>query len=498
MVLLTVVGIGRALVQAPSPVEVVADGVLLLLPGGLSSAAIDTLRSGAKLVLYAGVAVGTLAVGTLVGAVYARRPTWTSTLGIAVAAWLVSGALYAAVGAGAFGAGLDGGLLWHAMSLLVETLLFALALRVFYSLLGLRPATHVEPTTPFGSGPLVTRRDVLVGVGLSGVAAAVGALVWRALPSEGEVILAAPARGPVSLNLPPWDVPGLSPEITPTADFYTVSKNIIDPSVATDTWKLVVDGLVDRPLELTYQQLLALPAVESALTLMCISNSVGGDLWGNATWKGVKLAALLQQAGVQAGAVDAVFTGADDYKDSVAVERALDPDALLAWEMNGQPLTRAHGAPARLLIPDIYGMKNVKWVTRITLVPNDVKGYWQTRGWDDTARYQVASRIDSPRGRSPVKQGTLDVAGVAFAGARGIRRVEVTVDGGKSWTDAEIKPALARNTWQLWKARVVVPPEVRDVRVRATDGVGERQTPDEASPYPAGSTGWHTVNVFLG
>src|SRR5581483_11137580 len=151
---------------------------------------------------------------------------------------------------------------------------------------------------------------------------------------------------PVAATLPnaaPFDLKGISPEITGADDFYTVSKNFIDPSVAVGSWRLKIDGLVDNPMELTYDQLTALPASDGYYTLMCISNEIGGDLWGNAAWRGVKLRDLLQQAGVHTDAYKAVFSAADDYKDSVLLANALHPDALLAWEMNGAPLKREHG-----------------------------------------------------------------------------------------------------------------------------------------------------------
>src|SRR5918911_3300884 len=129
----------------------------------------------------------------------------------------------------------------------------------------------------------------------------------------------------------------MSPEVTPTDTFYTVSKNFIDPAVAAGSWQLKIDGLVDRPMELSYDQLTSLPASEGYYTLMCISNEIGGDLWGNAAWRGVKLKDLLEQAGVHADGYKAVFSAADDYRDSVRLDRALNRDAFLAWEMNGEP-----------------------------------------------------------------------------------------------------------------------------------------------------------------
>jgi DMSO/TMAO reductase YedYZ molybdopterin-dependent catalytic subunit len=325
--------------------------------------------------------------------------------------------------------------------------------------------------------------------------------VWRFGFSGGADTLAPPVAGGGGLapqaNSAPFDIAGISPEITPTKDFYTVSKNFIDPAVAVGGWRLKVDGMVDRPMELTYDQLTAMPASEGYYTLMCISNEVGGELWGNAFWRGIKLADLLHSAGVQAGAVKAVFSAADDYKDSVAIDRALHPDAFLAWEMNGERLANEHGFPARLLIPGIYGMKNVKWLTGISIVSADFRGYWQQQGWDDAAPYQTESRIDVPRSRSSVGAGALSVGGVAFAGDRGIASVEVTTDGGQTWQPATVKAGLSPYTWQLWRADLQVDKSVRQIRVRATDGLGHPQTRQENPPFPAGATGYHQVTVAV-
>jgi DMSO/TMAO reductase YedYZ molybdopterin-dependent catalytic subunit len=298
-------------------------------------------------------------------------------------------------------------------------------------------------------------------------------------------------------NAAPYDVKGIASEVTPTADFYTVSKNFIDPAVAVSGWRLKIDGLVDRPMELTYDELTALPASEGYYTLMCISNEIGGDLWGNARWRGVKLKYLLEQAGVHADGVKAVFSAADDYKDSVKLEAALHPDALLAWEMNGAPLKNEHGFPARLLIPGIYGMKNVKWLTGITIVADDFHGFWQSQGWDDAAPYPTESRIDAPGGRATLAPGTLAVGGVAFAGNRGIQSVEISTDQGQTWLSAQVKPGLSGNSWQLWRTDVQVDRATKEIRVRATDGQGRPQTREAAPPFPSGATGYHSITIAV-
>ena len=196
-------------------------------------------------------------------------------------------------------------------------------------------------------------------------------------------------------------------------------------------------------------------------------------------------------------AVKALFSAADDYKDSVKLDRALHPDALLAWEMNGEPLKREHGAPARLLIPGIYGMKNVKWLTGITIIDNDFKGFWQNQGWDDAAPYQTEARIDAPRGRESFQPGGISVGGIAFAGDRGISAVEVSTDSGVTWQPAVVKPGLSANTWQLWRADISVDKSVKQIQVRATDGLGRPQVRELSAPFPAGATGYHTITIAV-
>ncbi len=473
--------------------EVLADGLLLVLPGAAFSAILDALQRAAKPLLYFGVAVGTLLVGGLLGSWYGGRPDRRRALSIVGGTWLAFGlVVYMLVGAGPFGASLSAGPVWHGGSLLVLFALYAAVLVQTYE-------AFLHRAIAGAARPLAGRRFLLRSAGLVALVALAGGALARLLPKASEAAAVSSASGgapgPAPANPPPYDIAGLSPEVTPTGSFYTVSKNFIDPSVDAGSWKLRVDGLVEHPLELTYEQLRQLPASEGTYTLMCISNEVGGDLIGNARWRGVKLRWLLEQAGVKEGAFKAVFSAADDYKDSVKIDRALHPDALLAWEMNGAPLVKEHGFPARLLIPGIYGMKNVKWLSGITIVSEDFKGYWQVRGWDDDAFYRTTSRVDVPLGRSTLSPGPVDVAGVAFAGDRGIQRVEVSTDGGQTWQATEVKTGLSSDTWQLWRTKLDLHPGLRNIRARATDGQGRLQIGATEDPFPSGATGYHIVNV---
>ena len=288
--------------------------------------------------------------------------------------------------------------------------------------------------------------------------------------------------------------PKLVPEVTSVDTFYITTKNFIDPTVDGKSWKLSFKGLVDKPFSITLDELKAMPSMERIETLACISNPTGGSLIGNARWKGVDFATLLKKAGPQKGAVDVIVRGQDGYADSFPLDVALKNECILVYEMNGAPLTQKHGFPARLLVPGIYGMKNCKWITQVELVDYDFMGYWESQGWSDSAHYQTMSRIDYPDNDNiPAKP--VYVGGVAFAGDRGIKRVEVSTDGGKSWHDAQVRPPIGKYTWVLWTYPWMPTPGAYTLKVRATDGKGNLQTNQEQGTYPDGATGYHTVQV---
>src|SRR3984885_7333013 len=292
------------------------------------------------------------------------------------------------------------------------------------------------------------------------------------------------------------DINGLALELTPTPDFYQVSKNASDPDVDSARWRLQVTGLVDNPLSLSFDEIQVLPAVEQYATLECISNEVGGDLISSALWQGVRLKDLLLKALPKPEVVTVLLRAADGYTDSIPLERAMADGTILAYRMNGALLEMTHGFPLRLIVPGIYGMKNVKWITGVELVNHDYKGYWQARGWDNRAEYKTMSRIDTPA-KSIGEKTT--VAGVAFAGDRGISKVEVSTDGGKTWEAADLKSPLSSYTWVLWHKDWM--PESNGPKVlvvRATDGRGATQTPEHAPPIPDGASGYDVRRINVG
>ncbi len=295
-------------------------------------------------------------------------------------------------------------------------------------------------------------------------------------------------------------VKGLPPEITPTDQFYIVSKNPpgLDPVVDGRKWRLEIRGLVRTPMTFTYDQIRAMPSVSRPHTLECISNEVGGDLIGNAVWRGVRMRDLLERAGgLVPKSVKIAFRSADRYTESIPVADALNPDTILAYEMNGQTLPPKHGFPVRLLVPGVFGMKNPKWITKIEAVDYDFQGYWERRGWSDKAVVKTMSKFTPPiPGLSPRMGEEVGLGGVAYAGDQGINAVEVSSDDGKTWQPAQIKSPLGKYTWALWAAlwKPAASGEYT-LRVRARDGAGVLQTSQETPTLPDGASGYHRVRL---
>ncbi|MGH2557499.1 MAG: molybdopterin-dependent oxidoreductase, partial [Thermomicrobiales bacterium] len=290
----------------------------------------------------------------------------------------------------------------------------------------------------------------------------------------------------------------ITPLITEVEDFYHVSKNIVDPRVESEGWKLKVDGLVNNEIELTYDEVVQRSTIQKITTLCCISNELNGDLIGTAEWTGFPLKDLLEEAGIKEGVIDVKVHCSDDYEESFPVAFGLDPDTLIVTGMNGAPLEDDHGYPARIIVPGIYGMKNVKWLERIELVDEDFKGYWQTRGWSDPAVPQIWARVDAPRGGQDIAPGQFVAAGVAAAGDRDIARVEVSLDDGETWADAQLEPAINPPfTWVRWAFPFEATDGDHKMRIRATDGAGAVAVEESRSPLPDGATGWpaRTVRV---
>ena len=321
----------------------------------------------------------------------------------------------------------------------------------------------------------------------------------RALAASlGDMVLPRPQRpaGPPPAGASP-DVPGLDPIVTPNVDFYRVDTAITIPLVDLETWKLRLTGMVERPFEISIQDLLAMPMVERYVTLSCVSNEVGGDLVDNAKWLGVPLTDLLDRAGVRAGATQVVGRSVDGFTVGFPTEVASDGRvAMVAVGMNDEPLPLEHGFPARLVVAGLYGyVSATKWLSEIELNTLDgFRAYWIPRGWAQQAPIKTQSRIDVPRRGATLTAGRHPVAGIAWAPNLGIRKVEIQVDDGP-WIEAELASAISKDTWVQWVYRWDATPGTHDLRVRATDAAGETQTSTRSRPAPNGATGHHTIQV---
>jgi DMSO/TMAO reductase YedYZ molybdopterin-dependent catalytic subunit len=292
----------------------------------------------------------------------------------------------------------------------------------------------------------------------------------------------------------------LSPLITPNERFYRIDTALLVPRPNLSTWRLRVHGMVDRPFELTYDELVAMPLHEQYVTIACVSNEVGGGLVGNALWRGVRLKELLERAGVQPEATQIVGRAVDGFTVGFPTAWALadERESLVAVAMNGEALPADHGFPARLIVPGLYGyVSATKWLAEIELTTWEAfDAYWVPLGWAKEAPILTQSRIDTPRDAAQLQPGAVAVAGVAWAPDRGIRAVEVQVDE-DGWQPAEMSVPISDATWVQWMYRWEATPGEHLLRVRATDGTGEVQTEMRSRPDPDGARGHHTIRVTV-
>jgi DMSO/TMAO reductase YedYZ molybdopterin-dependent catalytic subunit len=259
-----------------------------------------------------------------------------------------------------------------------------------------------------------------------------------------------------------------------------------------------VNGLVEAPLSLSYDDLRGRPATEQYQTLECISNEVGGNLMSNARWTGTSLAALLQAATIKPTADSVIFRCADGYSDRLHLAQALGPRALIVYDINGERLPQAHGFPARLLVPGLYGMKNGKWLSSLEVASGPYDGYWEQRGWTREALVKLTARIDVPGDQDVLLPRATAIAGVAFSGDQGIAEVQVTTDAGKTWQSAALRRPLAEQTWVLWEFPWTPTLGTHVLAARAIDLAGRVQTPTDAPPLPDGASGYHAITVHVG
>jgi DMSO/TMAO reductase YedYZ molybdopterin-dependent catalytic subunit len=490
-------GVGAAelvsafVVQNGSPILVVGSLVIDLAPPWLKNAVIALFGTGDKAFLIVSLAVVIVVGAGLAGWLERIRPPLGSIL---IGAGGALGALAALTRSG------NG--IGDAVPSVLAAVVGILLLRWLIGMLRDTSPTRVAP-----NGRVSRRRFV----GTTAATAGAGAIALIA----GQVVAggfraASAARAAIRLpkpaqTAPPipagasFDIPGLSPIVTPNADFYRIDTALQIPGIEPQDWRLRITGMVEHEIELSFADLLALPLEESTTTLTCVSNEVGGDLIGNATWLGYPIRHLLARA-KPSGDADMVFSRSQDgWTASTPIEALTDErNAILAVGMNGQPLPLEHGYPVRMVVPGLYGyVSATKWVVSLEVTKfADHTAYWTDRGWSARGPIKLSSRIDVPSDGHQVKAATVAVAGVAWSQHTGVSAVQVRIDDGP-WQQATLADAISADTWRQWKFAWEATPGAHTIRVRATDAKGIVQTSTVRDVVPDGATGLHSVRVTV-
>ena len=495
-----------------SPLLAVARFIVDIQPAGAKELVVALFGEADKLAFEIFIVLVALGVGAALGRVAARRP--------ALAAAVVGGF----AGAGFLASLREPGVVvtLAAGAALVEALVGIYLLRRLVALAAAptaaaAPAAATSPASPDdgsatarASMPDWRRRTLLQAGGVIAIGSVAAGALGRYLlerqrapaTAGGLPVAPEPASLPsgASLATPDLTAAGLAPIVVPNAEFYRIDTAFVVPTVERDTWRLRITGRVDREVELTYDELVALPIEEQYVTIACVSNEVGGDLVGNAKWTGVPLRTVLDLAGVKAEADQLVGRSVDGFTAGMPVEWVMDESRvpMIAVGMNGEPLPRAHGYPARLIIPGLYGyVSATKWLTELHLTRFDeFEAFWIPRGWAVRAPILTQSRIDVPKARATVAAGRVPVAGVAWAPDRGIRGVEVRIDGAE-WVPATISTPISAATWVQWLYPWDATAGSHEIEVRATDGAGEVQTDARSNPAPDGARGHHRISVTV-
>ncbi|MGB3330366.1 MAG: molybdopterin-dependent oxidoreductase [Thermomicrobiales bacterium] len=510
--LVTMIGL-RAITGIVSLLDILADGLLLALPISVFSGILSLFGKQAKTSLLIGLMLAIILIGAWCGRMVAKGVPlkagtgllWARAVSWSMGLFAIAGAFAALYVLGRMPDIASGlGVVRVVACILGAMTVFALVLGGVLVLL--RADTNAAiaatttattttaatdaPTTATTDGstsPRLDRRRLVTQAGL-GVATLAGLVVLgrEVARIANRTVVVGGRRGT------------MPPAITPNDEFYLISKNFLDPSPDRGAnWSIDILGLVQHRITLTAQDLEPLAGPVFVSTLTCISNPIAGPLIGTAEWTGVPLAKVLGMAGVMNGATKLVSEGEDGYTDSIPIERALSAEPHIVWKMNGEPLPPQHGSPVRLIVPGLYGIKNVKWLTKMTVTADDYQGYWQQRGWTDTAIIKTSSRIDVPGDRAVIASAATEIGGVAFAGDRGIAKVEVSTDDGATWREATItdNPSPSGLSWVLWTLPWTPESGAYTLVVRATDGKGELQTSDSAPELPDGASGWHRITV---
>jgi sulfite oxidase len=484
--------------RGATPLQAVGSEVIDRMPKDLREWAIDAFGTSDKTVLLLVIA----AIMTVLAAAAGLAELWRFPVGLVmVAAIGTLGALAAAARPTATP-------LWAVptiVGVVLAMVVLHLLTRVIQPLDGRPPPVqngdigHRDNRT----APGTDRRRFVIGAATVGGGAVIAGLAGFAVRrttgnvgADRATFVVPDATNPVSTQAPA--VAEVSSFITPNDDFYRIDTALVVPQVKSGSWSLRIHGMVDRELRIDLDQLQREHTpFDAVVTLTCVSNEVGGDLVGNATWTGYRISELLAAAGPSADADMVLSTSADGWTAGTPLTALTDGrDAMLAVGMNGEPLPVEHGYPVRMVVPGLYGyVSATKWVVSMEVTKFDrAQAYWTTLGWAEKGPIKTSSRIDVPRAGSSLTTGPITVGGVAWAQGRGISAVQVQVDKGP-WHDAELIEPDVIDAWRLWKWVWDATSGEHELRVRAVDGEGRPQTTVEAQPVPDGASGLHSIQV---
>jgi len=506
--------VGTELLGLPYPPEAIFQLLINPVPGALQSVAVENLREYAKYsaltfasIIFVAI-YGVIAMG--IGFLSRRKITKWQLIGVGtIITTLLSLGLEAVFASSVSVLSSISG--WALVAALAVVINLGFASYVTSSI-QIGPPTVTQPTVRLTP----ERRKLLKRVGLGALAIAVvyfGARLGLSLFSGQPVIQ---SNTPIPVNSQQTSMQtsmGLTgapdifsdprianlaaSEVTDTRIFYRVDIDPFPPQLNFDQWTLNVTGKVNKELTITKNDLLQMPTSDEYATLECVSNTINppAALISNAKWTGVPLATILNQAGLSPDAAYVIFHCAEGYSVGIPKERALEQGALLAYKMNDELLPQEHGSPLRAIIPGLYGMMNAKWITGIEVSDSVYLGYWQERGWTNDAQIHTTSIIYYPQTGAQVS-GSLPIAGVAFAGDRGISKVEVSTDGGSTWNAAELKTPKSPYSWVLWAYNWTPTAKgSQTILMRATDGTGQTQDSNNTQPFPNGATGYNSIAV---
>ncbi|MBT8159674.1 MULTISPECIES: molybdopterin-dependent oxidoreductase [Arthrobacter] len=495
--------IGAFFTSRATPLFALGSTFIDFTPPWMKDFAVTTFGTNDKAALFAGMGL-TIAVLACVLGVVAYRNWALGVLGVLFMGAVIVACVVTRAGVGSA----------DAIPSVLGTLAGLVVLRRLVVLLWRLKARPEAPAgtdaDPNNQGQSVgtSRRRFFAAAGITAVAAAVTAAGGRLLSaarsnvSQARQALRLPSPAKAAAPVPPGvqsSVPGVTPWLTPNNAFYRIDTALSVPEINVNDWKLRVHGMVEQEVTLTFEDLLDAGLIESHITLTCVSNPVGGDLVGNATWLGLPLRDVLARAKPTGGADMVLSTSVDGFSASTPLEVLQDGrDAMLAIGMNGEPLPLEHGYPVRMVVPGLYGFVSAtKWVVDLEVTRfADNKAYWTTRGWSEHGPIKTMARVEVPKSFAKVPAGKVAVGGTAWAQTRGISKVEIQIDNGP-WAEATLSAEASTLTWRQWSYEWDATPGPHYIKVRATDGTGQLQTEQRADPVPDGASGWQSVMVTV-